>query len=399
MRSLRPCLAFVLVCSFIVLSACRQSTSAASSTPAQAPAATTAAPAPPAEVPYDHQLTDVARLLAGLAPDATGSLATIASKPEWKAWQKEFDTQWTQATKERFERIATWRKQELDPPTGNCETLMYPFAGPDILNAVLLFPDCRRYVLFGLEMTGTLPTLDQLPPERLSRLLDETRKALNDLLERNYFITSHMMTETSAKELRGVLPLMTVILARLDARIIKVREAEIAEDGTLQDRTPTAPTKKVASAVEFEFVRPGHQPQTVVYFRGDVQDKALAQRPGVVKYLEQQGSYPTFLKSASYLLHGNEFSKIRGALLAHSRLVLTDDSGLPYRYVNSEDWTVTLFGTYQKPIKDFNYGYQADLAKAFVTSKNVKPLNFSFGYHWKQEGAPVLLAVRTKPSA
>jgi hypothetical protein len=368
--------------------ACRQ-TSAEAPPPTPAPAQQADATA------YDPRLTDAARLLAGLPPESSGGpLAATAEQPEWRAWQKEFDAQWTAASRDRFSLMAAWRDRELSPLTGPCETLMYPFAGPDILNAVLLFPGCRRYILFGLEPTGTLPALDQLPPERLARLLDETRHAMNDLLQRNYFITSHMLEDTAAKELHGTLPLIAAALVRLDARIVRIREMEIDEGGRLRDRTPPAPTKKAAPALEVVFVRPGGEPQTVVYFRAQVEDKMIGQRPGVVPFLEQPGTFPTFLKSASYLLHGAEFSVVRNLLLARSRLILEDDSGIPLRFLKPPDWTVTLYGKYQKPVKDFNYGYQDDLAKAYATDKGVRPLAFSFGYHWKGEGAAVLLAVR-----
>ncbi len=362
----------------------------------RAPAARRQAAIAPAT---SRELTDTARMLAGLPPDPSGSLAAVAAKPEWQAWQKEFDSQWTQATSERFAQMRAWRDKELAPATGACTTLMYPFSGPDILNAIVLFPDCQRYILFGLEPVGALPVLEQLPPERLARLLEETRHALNDLLSRNYFITSHMMQDTAAQELRGTLPLMAVSLVRLNARLVSVREMEIAEDGELRPRTPAVAGRKVASALEMVFERPDHPAQTVVYFRAQAEDKALPQRPGVVPFLEHQAPFPTFLKSASYLLHTNDFTVVRKLLLQHSRLILEDDSGIPLRFLKAPEWTVTFYGKYVKPIKDFNYGYQQDMAQVYSDPKAVKPLTFSFGYHWSDGSASVLLAVRHPSSA
>jgi hypothetical protein len=342
--------------------------------------------------------TDTARVLAGLAPSPGSRLATVAARPEWQAWQLEFDRQWTQATTDRFAKIAAWRTRELSAATGACSTLMYPFAGPDILNALLFFPDCKRYVMFGLEQPGTLPPVDQLPPERLARLLDETRHALNDLLERNYFITSHMMTDTAAPELRGVLPLMAVILVRMQARIVSVRELEIDDAGQLVPRQPAAKDRRPINALEVVFVRPDHEPQTAIYFRAQAEDASIGKRPGVVAFLKEGAPYPTFLKSASYLLHGADFSIVRQIVLTHSRLVLEDDSGVPLRYFKSREWTVTYFGKYDKPVKDFNYGFQEDMAKIYADGKAVKPLPFSFGYHWKDGASSVLLAVKHPPA-
>ena len=248
--------------------------------------------------------------------------------------------------------------------------------------------------MFGLEQPGTLPPIDQLPPERLALLLDETRHALNDLLERNYFITSHMMQDTAARELRGVLPLMAVILVRMQAHIVSVRELEISDTGQLVPRQPPAKERRPVNALEVVFAMPDRDPQTVVYFRAQAEDAAIGKRPGVLAFLRQDAPYPTFLKSASYLLHGSDFSLVRQIILTHSRLVLEDDSGIPLRLFKASEWTVSYYGKYDKPVKDFNYGFQEDMAKIFADEKAVKPLPFSFGYHWKDGASSVLLAVK-----
>ncbi|HEY3380712.1 MAG TPA: hypothetical protein VGK32_03030 [Vicinamibacterales bacterium] len=392
-----PSLAFRLLLVLLVTSS-----SIASAACRQQPQAATASTAVPAqsEPAHDRGLTDTARLLAGLAPDAAGRLAPVAARPEWQAWQSEFDAEWTKATRERFVQMTEWRNRELNAAqTRACATLMYPFSGPDILNAWLLFPDCQRYVLFGLEQPGSLPPLDRLTAERSATLLDETRHAMNDLLARNYFITRHMLKDTAAPELHGTLPLMAIFLVRLDARIVSVRDVEIAEDGQLRDRSAAVREHKAAPAVEVAFVRPGHQPQSLVYFRAQAEDRAISQRPGVVPFLRNQAPFATFLKSASYLLHGTQFTSVRQLLLTHSTLILEDDSGIPLRFLKPADWQVTLYGRYQKPVKDFNYGYQSDLARAYAVERGVKPLTFSFGYHWEAGSAAVLLAVRRTPPA
>jgi hypothetical protein len=59
---------------------------------------------------------------------------------------------------------------------------------------------------------------------------------------------------------------------------------------------------------------------------------------------------------------------------------------------------VNFYGKYVKPVKDFNYGYQHDMAQVYSDPKAVKPLTFSFGYHWSDGSASVLLAVRNSSS-
>ena len=351
---------------------------------------------PQATVPYDVSLTDTARVLAGMKPEQAERFRDALTTPAWQSWQKDADADWAQERVSRLAPIGNWQQEHLAKLPGiTATTLVYPFAGPDILNAVLLFPDSPRYVLFGLEHVGSLPAIDRLPADRLARLLDEIHAATADLLQRNYFITSHMSRDTQAQELHGIFPLLAVFLARLDARIVSARLLEIAPDASL--RPPTGASdegKKSASAVEIVFVRPGHAPQTVVYFRAQAEDAAIGKRPGVVPFLEREGPFLTFLKSASYLLHGPQFTKVRRLLLAQSQLILQDDSGIPVRFLPTPGWSLTLFGRYQKPVKDFNYGYQPDLARAYE-SETVQPLTFSFGYHWAAGSSTLMLATRT----
>jgi hypothetical protein len=378
----------VLVVSLIpIAAACQQQT-------ARAVAPRALSPARQEALAYDRGLTDAARVLAGLPPEQADRLSGVVNQPAWQEWRREFDADWTRATAERFNRMRTWRDEQLSPQAEPCGTLMYPFSGPDILNAYLLFPGCRTYVLFGLEHPGTLPALDRLSPDLLSELLVHVRHALGDLLVRNYFITRHMMTDVEASDLHGNFPLMAVFLARLDARIVSARALEIDQDGELRPRVDRA----AAPALEVVFTREGSAPQTLVYFRAQAEDRALRIHPGVVRYLERQAPFVAFLKSASYLLHTNQFSVMRDLLLARSRLILQDDSGIPYRFFPAPEWNVALYGRYQKPVKDFNYGFQPDLAKAYAVQNAVKPLTFSFGYHWETGSSTVMLARRKRTS-
>ncbi len=187
---------------------------------------------------------------------------------------------------------------------------------------------------------------------------------------------------------------MAVILVRMQAHIVSVRELEINDAGQLVPRQPAAKDRRPINALEVVFARPDHEPQTAVYFRAQAEDAAIGKRPGILAFLKQDAPYPTFLKSASYLLHGADFSIVRQIILTHSRLVLEDDSGIPLRFFRAPEWAVTCYGKYDKPVKDFNYGFQADMAKIFADEKAVRPLPFSFGYHWKDGASSVLLAIR-----
>jgi hypothetical protein len=148
------------------------------------------------------------------------------------------------------------------------------------------------------------------------------------------------------------------------------------------------------AAVRVTFVQRGSShPQSVVYFRAQAEDAGIEKRPVVRAYLRSYAPYITMLKSASYLLHDPQFSVIRTDLLDGSSAILQDDSGMPYRFLKTPKWKVTLYGKYSKPVSDFNYGYQKDLEAAY-TAANPPELPFSYGYHWRDGHFGVMLALR-----
>lgn len=376
-----------VLCLVPALAACHQSSTAVTAAQTQDAAGSTSS------IAYDHDLTDSARVLAGMLPERPDYLASVTRQPGWLAWHKELDQEWTRTDADRFTKMRAFASTELPPVSRGCTTLMYPFSGPDVLNAYLLFPDCRTYVLFGLEHLGSLPALDKLTPARLDRLVADARQALGDLLTRNYFITSKMMSQFETQELHGNLPMMAIFLARLDARIVSIRQMDIWADGNLHGHA-AGKTDVAASALEISFFVGSGPVQKVVYIRTQAEDAMVKRHPGFIPYLEAQAPFVTFLKSASYLLHDNQFSMVRRVLLNGSTALMQDDSGIPFRLLPAPAWRVSFYGQYQKPIKDFNYGYQPDLAKAYAVPAAVKPLTFSFGYHWATGSSTVMLAVK-----
>ena len=101
----------------------------------------------------------------------------------------------------------------------------------------------------------------------------------------------------------------------------------------------------------------------------------------------------TFIKSASYLLHGGEFSNVRRAILANSSAVLQDDSGIPFRFYQDEAWSTELFGNYVRTLDMFKAYYQADLRGAY-TAADPQPLKFGVGYTFTPSETCLILAGR-----
>jgi hypothetical protein len=301
--------------------------------------------------------------------------------------------------------MRTWSEKSVKAATGPCDTLFYPFGGPDFVNAYVLFPGCNRYLLFGLEPIGSVPVLERGDPQALDTMFAELRASLSDVFVRDYFITREMMAELKTPGVNGTLPLLLVFLARLDARIVDIRMESpwMPDDAAAQaapDRDPSAGAARQPAprptGVTIRFIAPGStRVQVLSYARVRMEDAEFAKQGALIAYLGRHAPFITLLKSASYLLHDNQFSRVRDLVLSKSRAVLQDDTGVPYRFFDRSQWNVTLFGRYSPPIKDFNYGRQPDLEDAYRDTAAVRDLPFSFGYHWREGTSSVMLAIRT----
>jgi hypothetical protein len=381
----------------LALAACAAAVAAAQS---RTPAPEQAAPG----TAYDAVATDTARVLAGLAPADAARLDAVVQRPAWRAYREDVDQRWARLHTTRFAVMRDWSDREVRPAAGPCDTLFYPFGGPDFINAYTLFPGCSRYLLFGLEPVGSMPVFDRADLPAVDALLAELRASLSDVFVRDYFITSEMMTELKTPGVNGILPLLLVFLARIDARIVDIRmESPWSEAGPAVPLPPSqGPAAGAArrppqrpTAVTIRFTAQGSaKVQTLCYARVRMEDAEFARQEALLAYLDRHAPFTTMLKSASYLLHDGQFSRVRSLILGGSHADLQDDTGVPYRFFEKSTWRVTLFGRYSPPVKDFNYGRQPDLEDAYRNTAAVHQLPFSFGYHWRQGTSSVMLAVR-----
>ena len=187
-----------------------------------------------------------------------------------------------------------------------------------------------------------------------------------------------MRSQITAGPFQGTLPLLLTFLALTGHQIITV------------ERLPLGG----ASGLCIRFSNQAGIKQTLYYAQQDLSNES-SQR--FLRWL--QGFKPgiAYLKAASYLLHEESFSRTRDALLTHSKAIIQDDSGIPFRYFDSVRWTLYLFGDYKGPIEIFRSKYQSDLFNAYHESLLASPMNFGTGYQFQagaSGGANLLLAVK-----
>lgn len=340
----------------------------------------------------------VARLMAGMDPGELG-FESLTATSAWTDHQAFFEKNWAELSRKRLEPARIWRETDVKPDA-SLKTLFYPFSGPDFLNAYLFFPECDTYVFYSLEAPGVTPKVWDLSPTEYGNLLTDIREALDDIFLRQYFITKRMMKELRTPVLKGNAPLILVFMARLNLEVLSVENVRLGAEGDVRVSSSPAtgalakqPAKNPVPGVKITFRQAGGKIQTLYYYSVDVSDKGLVAHPEFLTYLKGLGQGITFMKSASYLLHGSDFSKIRGSILKSTQYLLQDDSGLPYRFFGKGGWDVVLYGSYTNAIKDFNGTIQKDLDEAYK-AQPPHLLPFKFGYHWHDKYSNVQIAVR-----
>lgn len=345
---------------------------------------------------FNRRATATAQILAGITPPAGDpAIDRLVKLDVFAEHQKWMASHWDQA-RSRISVIERWRDQQVKISSAHNKTLLYPFSGPDFLNAYALFPNHPLYIFFSLERPGTLPDLESVRPAQLGKMLYDVRNAFRDIFERNYFITDYMSKQLTTPWIRGTVPVMATMMALMNLRIIRIEPIDLFADLTnsyeaLEAKRP----RRLLRGVKIDFSSadggPSHQ---LYYFSVDAADKSLEFYPGFLDWVAQHRPASALLKSASYLLHDSQFEKTRVMILSSADYVIQDDTGIPYRFLQQSPWRVRLFGQYHKPIKALRYGYQPDLESAYRARTQVPDLPFPFGYHWRGKQSGLLIANR-----
>ena len=369
-------------------------------------AATAAAPASPRSsipaadsAPLERtpaEFSAIARALAGLDPQGgSPALQAVVRSDAWKAHRKA-SRYGDRRLQERLQRMDSWQRNSL-PPAREGAALIYPFSGPDFVNAFALFPDYKTYIFFSLEPPGDIPALNRMDEQQLSGLFSDLRGALNDLVALNFFITPNMQETLHTDSLQGTVP---VLLAQMGLLGLSVDRVEPFEPwpGKPSEASKAAKPALPLQAVRIDFTDAAKTQRTLLYLSLDVSDSQLRFYPEFVPWLKSYESPTVLLKSASYLLHGSNFRKVRGVVRERAHLIVQDDTGMPYRLLRADGFKISLFGQYERPVKLFENRYQKDLDDAFASAGNADPVPFPFGYNWRKDGRSGVIVAR-RPGA
>ncbi len=342
------------------------------------------APAIPAETGSYSDLDDTARFLAGLPGGGTPRLRTLRATAAWQSHADRMDQLFGYFDRGYLPKVRDFRS-ELGGLTAP-GVLFYPFGGPDYLYANGFFPGARHTVLVGLEGVDPLPDLETLDDADIAAGLAGLSKSLRDITGASYFITKDMRVDLETTAFRGTLPIILVMIARSGQSIQSVTPVGLDTSGAVTSRAGDA------ACPGWHIVAGGKH---LYYLREDLSNSTLGGDRRLLSFVRSKGAPVTFIKSASYLMHTDGFSRIRNFILSDSQAILQDASGVPYRMLNDSGLSLTLYGNYTRPLDVFAERQQDDLAAAYRTGSPhpVKPIDFGVGY-LRNPANPCLILAR-----
>src|SRR4030095_7289273 len=186
-------------------------------------------------------------------------------------------------------------------------------------------------VLCGLETAEPLPDLTSLTDEQRAAALDGLATALTSSLNFSFFITKYMRADLGRTQLRGTLPIVLTFLARADERVQSVDLFSLDGSGRLVSRG--------AGRDPGFRIRCGSG-RTVYYFTTNLANGPFTPNGRFATFVRSLGPAVTLPKSASYLMHTNDFPNIKNFILQWSAAVLQDDSGIPLADFAPDQWTL-----------------------------------------------------------
>ena len=327
---------------------------------------------------------DAACFLAGL-PGRDGSpWKELEADPAWVEHAANMEHLWALYQDRRRPGMVKFRTSELTGAPFEGSNIWYPFSGADALTMLTFFPGHLDYAMSALEPPGRIPTPADFQEGQMAEKLPAVAGTLASLLSKSFFVTREMDRQLRGQVTDGVAQPILILVKRMGYRILSHTYVHVGEDGKLARRTLEA--KRAAfglnRGIVLEIRLKNGPVERLEYTSLNLDDSHMRDNTAYKKYITSLGRPATMLKATSYMLHSTAFTIIRGLILDQSKVIVQDDSGIPWKFLAQSDWQVQLYGDYTKPYgKDFAFRTQPDLHQAYEEQRAaVRPLDFRMGY-------------------
>jgi hypothetical protein len=322
-------------------------------------------------------LSEFARLIAGLPSDCRADrFVKFRRLKLWQNYSSCLDRNYCSFKAKFAEPVSTWARMNLTADR-SFATIFYPFGGPDFAFAYLLYPNADNYVLCGLEPCAPQSLFTRPTKASIMKALKGLHTTVEHFLTYSFFTTKEMRELFHNLHVPGVALVLLTLIGRLDLRPISI-DFLLLQSGA--ERIPG-----ICITVEC-----GGRTRRVFYFQQDFRDGHFLQDGALSRFLAEKGELGALIKSASYLLHEQNFSNLRQFILQSCSMVVQDPSGIPFRDFGAEV-VLSLYGSYIQAPASFGKYEQPELVHAFAADSR-SDLDFGFGYFHRDAGAGLMLA-------
>jgi hypothetical protein len=348
----------------------------------------------------NQNFNDLARVLAGMPVSDKSPYYRLTTTDSFKRHASWMDGYWKRVEKENIAPITQWRKAIM-PGSFENKPAYYPLSGADFVNLYAFYPKARYYVMMALEDPGPVPDVLKLNEAELAGGFAAIQRCIMSVAIQNYFMSRVMIKEIPNKYLSGVTPIIMAFAARMNCRVNDVEPVGLSEsgsvrkldkDGKISGKDPVSPGCRISLTAQND-----GRDCSVTYLKVKLNGQSLKETTPEGQFLNKVKGFNAILKSAVYLLHMKRYKEFCDDMLIRSNVIVQDDSGIPYRYFDSQGWTLSLFGTYvyPKPLKEIpNPPYQPELAKGYRERSMPLPFNFGYGVARGKGMSNLLLAVK-----
>lgn len=318
---------------------------------------------------------DLAAFISGSSLKPNNRFYSFSQAGEWTVFHQKMDSIWSEFQL-KTENIKTWQQEKVSQKM-SMDTVFYPFSGPDFPYLSLFYPDASYYYLLALEPVGTVdlsPQWENVSDVNMKDVYMCYFNAIFNILSVGYFKTNDMQEEFSSPLMDGVFPILLLFLNRMNFEILSISTGNLDKNGLFSaDSVSTRAVEIVFRKKEREEIK------KLCYITCNLSNRGIRENESLRALLSQK-DFTVLIKSASYLMHNAGFWQIKHALLSNAKLIIQDDSGIPYSDFSPLKWDINLFGRYSKPIFLFRRYFQESLANTYKDSTQIKPMDFCIGY-------------------
>lgn len=306
--------------------------------------------------------------------------------------------------------MARYKKEWLAParpffdelvPKGIPTTVVYPFAGGDLMTALAVFPNLTDITTISLEAGGDARGIFREDKKALKKHLALHRRFINELVEWNHNRTldlaalkstplaSQLIFALVGLSVHGFEPVgLRSITLEKDGSIHYLTEKEFAAyDKQLDGKSGGVKNRALndlLASYELRFRKKGETTvRTYRHFQQNLANDELAKDPRILKYLDTKGKVTAMTKAASHLLWHGAFKTIREWLKDHMQWMVSDSTGILPIHLDATKWEQLTYGTFDTAVFNPSTEGQKAMRALFASQpKRTLPMKL-FGYPMK----------------